>query len=174
MQEIIGKRPKDFLIRNNISDQASILVSEKLKNKEFVQAIIKNYTKAGVLYYNQIEINPIFDASGKHTNFISIQRDITTEIKAKREIEQLNERYELVVNKVTNDIIWELEFSNDSIKKAKDILSASGRKFNDKENKFLWTIEQVHDEDRDKLLNKIDDCLEQKKYNWEYICCCGS
>jgi two-component system sensor histidine kinase UhpB len=168
LQEIIGKRPKDFLIRNDSSDQVSILISEKLKNKEFVQAIITNYTKAGVLYYNQIEINPIFDASGKHTNFISIQRDITTEIKAKREIEQLNERYELVVNKVTNDIIWELEFSSDSTKKAIDILSASGRQFNDKENKFIWTIEQIHDEDRDKLLKKIDDCLEQKNYIWEH------
>ena len=168
LQEIIGKRPKDFLIRNDNSDQASILISEKLKNKEFVQAFITNYTKAGVLYYNQIEINPIFDATGKHTNFISIQRDITTEIKAKREIERLNERYELVVNKVTNDIIWELEFSNDSTKKAIDILSASGRKFNDKENKFIWSIEQVHNEDRDKLLKKIDDCLEKNNYNWEY------
>jgi PAS domain-containing protein len=40
LQEIIGKRPKDFLNRNDNSDQASILLSEKLKNKEFVQVTI--------------------------------------------------------------------------------------------------------------------------------------
>ena len=168
LQEVIGKRPKDFLVRNDNTDHASIIISEKLKNKEFVEAIITNYTKAGVLYYNQIEINPIFDASGKHTNFISIQRDITTEIKAKREIEHLNERYELVVNKVTNDIIWELEFLNDSTKKAIDILSVYGRTFNEKEKKFVWSIDQVHYEDCEILLNKIDYCLENKIDKWEY------
>jgi PAS domain S-box-containing protein len=167
LAEIIGKRPKDFLLRDIGADKTSDMISQKLKNKEFVHAIISNYTKEGNHYYNQIEINPIFDASGKHTNFISIQRDITKEIKAKKVIEQLNERYELVVNKVTNDMIWELELETNKIINAIQLLSADGRKFNVKENGIPWTLKFVHHEDRDVLLNKINYALENKVDNWE-------
>ncbi|WP_371079177.1 PAS domain-containing protein, partial [Salmonella enterica] len=65
-----------------------------------------NYTKAGVPYYNLLEIIPVFDEKGNHINFISLQKDITSEITFKEKILEINSRYELITEK-SKIGIWE-------------------------------------------------------------------
>lgn len=168
LDEVTGKKPKDFLLRTDNQDEVSAYISDKLKQKLFVKATLSNYTKEGILYYNEIEISPIFDETGAHTNFISIQRDITTELKAKKEIEQLNERYALVVKKVTQDMIWEFEFKLGFEENAADILKASGRKFNEKENDINWNLNCLDDNNKIALIEKINFSLLNKIDKWEY------
>ena len=168
LEEIIGKKPKDFLTRKVEGEEISKSISEKLSKKEFVKETIINYAKDGTPYYNQIEITPIFDEAGNHTNFISLQRDITTEINYQKALEQLNERYELVVNKVTNDLIWEWDFNDNNPHQKENLSSIFGHTFNDKNKQIDWSENCIHSEDRKQLLNKIENCLSEKIDTWEH------
>ena len=105
--EIIGKKPKDFLRKPEEHYPIFDELAEKLKRKEFAEGTLINYKKDGSLYYNKLEIIPVFNDEGVHTNFVAIQKDITKEIEAEQQLLISNKRYETVVNEVTNDVIWE-------------------------------------------------------------------
>lgn len=86
LEEVIGKKPKDFLQKPDDHNAAMDLLSEKLQNREFVQTTILNYKKDGTPYYNQLEIIPVFDDHHNHINFISIQRDITEQLELEKKL----------------------------------------------------------------------------------------
>ncbi|MEI7472989.1 MAG: PAS domain-containing protein [Chitinophagaceae bacterium] len=86
LDEIVGKKPKAFLQKKGTEEQVNKIISEKLKNRVFVEATILNYTKQGVAFYNRLEIIPIYNAMGTLTNFISLQKDVTNEIAAQEAV----------------------------------------------------------------------------------------
>ena len=104
--EVLGKKPKDFLQRTNSDISIQKTLSDALSKKESVEVKIVNFTKEGLPYYNLIEIIPVFDDNGKHINFISLQKDITTETMFQDEILRINSRYELITS-ISNIGIWE-------------------------------------------------------------------
>lgn len=104
--EVLGKKPKDFLQRTNSDIAIQKKLSEALSKKETVEVKIVNFTKKGLPYHNLIEIIPVFDDNGKHINFISLQKDITTETMFQDEILRINSRYELITS-ISNIGIWE-------------------------------------------------------------------
>ncbi len=106
IDEVLGKKPKDFLQRTNSDSIAQKKLSEALSKKESVEVKIVNFTKNGLPYDNLIEIIPVFDDNGKHINFISLQKDITTETMFQDEILRINSRYELITS-ISNIGIWE-------------------------------------------------------------------
>ena len=94
LEEVIGKKPKEFLQKPGDRSMAQDLLTEKLQKKEFVHTTIVNYKKDGTPYYNQLEIIPVFDDHHVHTNFISIQKDITEQLRLEKTIldQKLNEQ----------------------------------------------------------------------------------
>lgn len=53
------------------------LMSDALNAAQSFNGQILNYRKDGSMFWNELAITPLFDAGGKLTNFISIQKDIT-------------------------------------------------------------------------------------------------
>lgn len=114
LEEVIGKKPKEFLHGPETDYEAQKILSSALLNKENVEVTLLNYNKSGSRYYNQLEITPVFDEQGNHINFISLQKDITDEIRAKEEILRINSRFEQIAEK-SQIGIWEQEFMNNTI-----------------------------------------------------------
>jgi PAS domain S-box-containing protein len=56
---------------------------------------ILNYTKAQRLFWQSIDLQPVRDAAGRVTNFISIHSDITEARRATADLQQLNQRLAL-------------------------------------------------------------------------------
>lgn len=108
LDEIIGKKPKDFLKRDPQTEAEHNRLIEALQSKKNVTVELINYTKSGYPYYNHIEIIPVFDENGNHVNFISVQKDITHEVKARNQILQINKRFETIAEK-SQIGIWEWE-----------------------------------------------------------------
>ena len=116
LEDIKGKKPKDFLQTENSDQEKISLLREKLANKEQVEVTLINKTKSNSLYYNQLEVIPIFDDAGNHINFIALQRDITNEVESKEEILRINSRYQLLAdnaglgiwefNALINEVTW--------------------------------------------------------------------
>jgi PAS domain S-box-containing protein len=106
IDEVLGKKPKDFLQRVDVDFSIQKQLSKALSKKENVEVKIVNFTKDGMPYHNLIEIIPVFDDDGKHINFVSLQKDITTETIFHEEILRINSRYELIAS-ISNIGIWE-------------------------------------------------------------------
>ncbi|RXR21536.1 PAS domain-containing sensor histidine kinase [Flavobacterium stagni] len=110
LDEIRGRKPKDFLKRDVQSEEEHNRLIKALQEKKNVTVELINYTKSGVPYYNHIEIIPVFDDEGNHINFISVQKDVTHEVKARNEILKINKRFETIAEK-SQIGIWEWETS---------------------------------------------------------------
>ena len=100
LREIIGKKPKEFLLGNDTSAEISKMISDKLKKHEFFETTILNYTKTGVPYYNRLEITPLFDEYGKVVNYFSIQRDVTAEITAQERIMEEQKKQQKLIAQI--------------------------------------------------------------------------
>jgi PAS domain S-box-containing protein len=56
-------------------------------------ATLRNYRKNGDLFYNELHVSPIFDASGRLTHFVGVQTDITRRVLAEETV--IRERADL-------------------------------------------------------------------------------
>lgn len=170
LAEIIGKKPKDFLRKPDQFSEAFELLSEKLKKKQFVETTIVNYKKDGTSYYNKLEIIPVFDEHGEHTHFIAIQRDITSEYVYEQKLLAANQRYETVVNEVTNDVIWESDIRTGKIHFGSGMLRYFGYSPDQVGDTIEWALSRFHPDDRAKLGLLVDSCFAAQKDKWEMEC----
>ena len=170
LEEIIGKKPKDFLQGPETTQEQKDLLSNALWQKEDIEIVLINRNKAGQPYYNQIEIIPVFDDAGTHINFIALQKDITEEIKYNQEIIKINSRFEQIAN-FSHLGIWERDLisnkSNWNIELAK-ILGIE----NTADGKDLFEIWKslIHPNNKTAVLNNVNKLFtgEQKYVKHEY------
>jgi len=97
LEETIGKKPKDFLQSDVTQQKERKILSEALAKKQEVEVTIINTNKWGQPYYNQLQITPVFNENGDHTNFIAVQKDITKEIQYQRENERIKNFFESIL-----------------------------------------------------------------------------
>ncbi len=77
MDELIGVKP-GVLLQGPETDPATVrAISEALHDRRPIRTEILNYDKSRRSYWLEILITPIFDEDGRHTHFMSIERDIT-------------------------------------------------------------------------------------------------
>lgn len=77
LADIVGKVP-GTLLHGPETDPATVTrIRETIRARQTLKTDIMNYTKAGVPYWVELRITPIFDADGLHTQFLSVSRDIT-------------------------------------------------------------------------------------------------
>lgn len=170
LEEVIGKKPKDFLQHESITNKEAIeKLSYSLGRKESVEVTILNVAKNGKAYYNQLEITPIFDENGNLTNFIALQKDITAEVTYKNELLKINSRFEMIT--ASSQIgIWEVDPETgefvyndiliDLIQLSKDESSRANEVFR----------ESIHPEDFAKVIEEYNLVYsgEQDVVNYEF------
>ncbi|HKI62270.1 MAG TPA: PAS domain S-box protein [Mariprofundaceae bacterium] len=93
--EVIGRKPGDFLQGPKTEKESVRLLSDAIRNKERVETDITNYRKDGREYILHIEIMPIRDESGEVTELIALESDVTEQRKAEMEIRQAKEEAEM-------------------------------------------------------------------------------
>jgi len=170
LQEVLGKKPKDFLRKSTDVSKETMELSEKLEKKEWVQTTIINYKKDGTPYYNKLEIIPVFDEEGRHTNFISIQKDITQEVINEQNLINANKKYETVVNEVTNDIIWESDIQKGTIQFGSGMQHNFGYTPEQIGHDVDWALSRFHPEDRSFIDSIVKECFKNKAPRWEAEC----
>ena len=75
--DLKGKRPGDVLQGPATTAESKAALAKAIKSRTPQTVDIVNYTKAGQPYTSEINIAPIFDASGAVTYFVAVQRDVT-------------------------------------------------------------------------------------------------
>ncbi len=83
--ELNGQSPR--ILQGNGSDRETInRIKAELSAGRSCEAELVNYRKNGMAYDAELFVTPLFDADGRPTNFVSIQRDITKRKRAERDL----------------------------------------------------------------------------------------
>lgn len=108
IEEIQDKKLVQLLTGTETEKDKLLLLNDAIGHHRNIETVIKNYRKNGELFYNQVEIIPVFDTGNQLVNYISIQKDITNDFLHKNEILRINSRYEIITQK-SKIGIWEFD-----------------------------------------------------------------
>lgn len=90
-EEIIGRNCR-FLQGTDRDQEGRYEIRKALASKGPAVADLRNYRKTGELFYNHLNITPLFDREGKVIYFLGVQYDVTRQVLAEEEIERLKSR----------------------------------------------------------------------------------
>ncbi|WP_304412236.1 PAS domain S-box protein [Kamptonema formosum] len=68
--------------------------------------VLRNYRKDGSLFWNELSVSPIYDASGNLTHFIGIITDITERKRAEEALQQAKAQLQAVLDAVPGLVSW--------------------------------------------------------------------
>ena len=92
-EETIGKNCR-FLQGSEHDQEGVSQVREAIKDKKPVEVTLRNYRKNGELFYNHLNMTPLFDSHGSILYFLGVQYEITDQVRAAEEIRVLKEQLE--------------------------------------------------------------------------------
>lgn len=84
-KEIIGHNCR-FLQKEDRNQKERLLLRDAILNGKHCVVEMRNYTRSGELFWNELYMSPIRDESGTVTHFIGVQHDVTRRKKAELEL----------------------------------------------------------------------------------------
>jgi len=79
--EVLGKRPGDFLQGKETDPEAVAALRNAVRNRRPLHAEILNYRKDGSPYWADIRLDPIEDRSGEVAGFVAIVSDVSETVR---------------------------------------------------------------------------------------------
>ena len=93
-QEIVGRNCR-FLQGDDRNQPEIDRLRAAIKKGEPIEVTLRNYRKDGELFYNRLDVKPLLDGRGNVVYYLGVQYDITDQINAKKEIEDLSQQLKL-------------------------------------------------------------------------------
>jgi len=87
-QEVLGRNCR-FLQRGETPASELKTLRRAIQEQTDVRAVLKNYTKQGVPFWNDLCLSPVFNDAGGLTHYVGIQNDITTRVELQRQLEHM-------------------------------------------------------------------------------------
>ena len=87
LEEALGRRPGALLQGPETDPKVVAMMRERIGAGLGFQCELVNYGKTGAKYWAAIEVQPIRDESGRLTNFMAVESDITERKRAERRME---------------------------------------------------------------------------------------
>ncbi|MCE7913350.1 MAG: PAS domain-containing protein [Nitrosomonas sp. PRO4] len=91
LAETVGRNCR-FLQGKDRDQPGVIQLRQALKDKKPIEVTLRNYRRNGELFYNHLELSPLFDSKGNLLYFLGVQLDITSQLRAEEEIKTLKEQ----------------------------------------------------------------------------------
>ncbi len=96
-EEVLGKNCR-FLQAEDTAQEAITTIRHAIENADSAEVLLRNYTKEGKLFYNLLNISPIFDKN-KLKYFVGVQHNVTKQ----QEQETLLREKSLYINSILNE-----------------------------------------------------------------------
>ena len=93
-EEIVGRNCR-FLQGDDRNQPEIDKLREAIKKGEPIEVTLRNYRKDGELFYNRLDVKPLLDGRGNLVYYLGVQYDITDQVNAKKEIEDLSQQLKL-------------------------------------------------------------------------------
>lgn len=115
-EEVLGRNCR--FLQGKSTGQAEVTkLKESIQQKKDSHVVIKNYTKSGKAFWNDLQVSPVYNDKAELTHFIGLQVDVTLKIEQERaearakKLELKNEMLQLEreqlkkLNEAKNDFI---------------------------------------------------------------------
>ena len=97
-EESVGRNCR--FLQGTDRDQPELMqLREAINNRKEIGVTLRNYKKNGELFYNHLEMTPLFDPHGNLLYYLGVQFDITNQVRATEEIKSLTTRLNKLENK---------------------------------------------------------------------------
>lgn len=93
--EVVGRNCR-FLQGSDREQPARFALRAAIDDCQPVEVNLKNYRKNGELFYNHLALTPLFDQNGQLIYYLGVQYDVTKQVSAEQEIEQLSEQLQRI------------------------------------------------------------------------------
>ncbi len=148
IDQIIGRNCR-FLQRDD-RDQPEILeIRNAIAAAKPITTTLRNYRKNGQVFWNELTVSPVHDASGKLINFIGIQNDVSARKEAERRV---SEFYSVI----SHELRTPLTSINGALRVIED--GSAGRV-----NAGVMKMVKIALGSSDRLMRLISDILDLKK-----------
>jgi PAS domain S-box-containing protein len=101
--EIIGHNCR-FLQADDRNQKERKILRDSIKNGQECAIEIRNYKQNGDLFWNDLYVAPVKDASGEITHFIGVQNDISDRKKVEQDLRQQKVSMEKIIAERTADL----------------------------------------------------------------------
>ena len=88
-EEIVGQTPS-ILQGADTGREVLDRIRAALAAWQPVREIVKNYAKDGTPFHSELSIRPVADAAGRHSFWVSVQREVTDLVERERHLEARN------------------------------------------------------------------------------------
>lgn len=96
-EEIMGENCR--LLQGEGTDPDTLdQIRQAIANHQPITCTLLNYRKDGTPFWNELQINPVFDSQSNLTSFIGLQNDVTARKQAENALERLQHLHELILN----------------------------------------------------------------------------
>ncbi|MES2448879.1 MAG: ATP-binding protein [Bacteroidota bacterium] len=152
-EEIIGHNCR-FLQGKDRGQEQRAIIGAAIANGENCHVEIRNYSKTGKLFWNELYISPVKDDEGNVTNFIGIQNDVTLRKKAQLELEMNQADMEKKVEERTRMLKDNQEYLKSIVETIRESLLVMDKNYNilSANNHFLNTFKVSINETKGKTL----------------------
>lgn len=100
-EQITGYAPEEFLGHNcrflqgdDRDQEERRRIREAMRKREHIDVTLRNYRRNGSMFYNHLNITPLFDEHGKLIYFLGVQYDVSDQVRSEKEISELKNRLE--------------------------------------------------------------------------------
>ncbi|NQX31071.1 PAS domain-containing protein [Pedobacter boryungensis] len=154
--EIIGHNCR-FLQGKDRTQQQRQTIANAIANGEPCNVEIRNYTKTGKLFWNELYISPVKDESGKVTHFIGVQNDVSSRKKSQLELEMANSEMEKTIEQRTQLYKESQEYLTSIVETIRESLVVMDKEYKilSANNHFLHTFKVSLNETKGKLLFEL-------------------
>jgi PAS domain S-box-containing protein len=87
-EDVIGTNCR-FLQGEDREQSGIQKIRDAIEKQEPITVILRNYTKSGILKYNEVTVSPIFDENKNIKYFLGVQKDVTKEQQLLRQLQGL-------------------------------------------------------------------------------------
>lgn len=152
-EEIIGHNCR-FLQGKDRGQEERAAIAKAIANGENCHVEIRNYTKSGKLFWNELYISPVKGADGQVTNFIGIQNDVTSRKKSQLELEMSQADMEKKVEDRTRMLRESQEYLKSIVETIRESLLVMDKDYKilSANNHFLNTFKVSINETKGKIL----------------------
>lgn len=154
--EVIGKSPKMFQ-GPETSRQTLDRIRSAIDECRPVRAELLNYGKSGASYWTEIDISPIFDAGGKASHMVAVQRDVTQRNLTYEAARRSDQRFRLAL-KASANAVWDWDIATGEVEFRDELAGHwwNGQLHGNKRgNDLSVLLDLIHPDDRDHTLRSL-------------------
>lgn len=148
LHEILGKNCR--FLQGADREQAEIqLIKKAIADGEAIMVTLRNYRKDGTLFWNELSLAPVRDASGELVNFVGVQNDVSARKEAEKRVSEFYSMVSHELRTPLSSIRASLGLISDG--SAGEIPPSAAR------------LNEIALQSTNRLLRLVDDILDLKK-----------